>query len=432
MTQWDFTGQPPGPGSDQGSGYCDDFEDAAFSPISYERDPYQEAPPMEAPPWAPTPPRARPPWPDESWPPRVPRRHRPTKPRWLLPVALAAVVVAGAATAAVLLAAPSGHPSATGTHAAATGTHAAAPTANAPAAAAPASTQPLTLARARSVLAAYTSANNAANAKGSDTLLGSIETGSSYAIDAGIYRVQQAEKAAPYPAFAPRQAQFYIPGEPVAEYPHWFAVQVVNADLASPGKVTGTEYLVFTQAAPGAQWLNAVEPYVLAGAVTPRVALGADGLATSVDPQASSLAVMPAQIAALTAASLDGGQAGVSGASFPAGPGNLADRLDQAFWKQRLPTATVTDRHAATADYVFGLSTTNGGALVFYTDTAELTLVAPAGEALHLTIPGFYSPGQAVRTAGIGYLEQFAAYVPRRGGSGLRIVADYSGITARN
>jgi hypothetical protein len=92
----------------------------------------------------------------------------------------------------------------------------------------------------------------------------------------------------------------------------------------------------------------------------------------------------------------------------------------------------VTDRHAATADYVFGLSTTNGGALVFYTDTAELTLVPPDGEALHLTVPGFYSPGQTVRTAGIGYLEQFAAYVPQRGGSGLRIVADYSGITARN
>lgn len=426
MTQWDFTGQPPGPGSDQGSGYCDDFEGAAFSPISYERDPYQEAPPMEAPSWAPAPRRARLPWPDESWPPRVPRRRRrPTGPRWLLPVAFVAVIAAGAATAAVLLAAPSGHPSATGTHAAA-------PTASAPAAAAPASAQPLTLAQARSVLATYTSANNAANAKRSDTLLGSIETGSSYAIDAGIYRVQQAETAVPYPAFAPRQAQFYIPGEPVAEYPHWFAVQVVNADLASPGKVTGTEYLVFTQAAPGARWLNAVEPYVLAGAVTPRVALGADGLATSVDPQTSSLAVMPAQIAALTAASLDGGQAGASGASFPASLGNLADRLDQAFWKQRLPTATVTDRHAATADYVFGLSTTNGGALVFYTDSAELTLVPPDGEALHLTIPGFYSPGQAVRTAGIGYLEQFAAYVPQRGGSGPRIVADYSGITARN
>jgi hypothetical protein len=447
MTQWDFTGQPPGQepgfgeydeygefhefarpvrgGADQGSGYSDDFDGGEFSPISWERDPEAEAPP-----WAPAPRPSRPrrsPWPDESWPPRVPRGHRRRLggPRWLLPAALVAVILAGGGTAVALLAAPSGHPSASGTPAAT-------PTASAPAASAPAGSadpQPLTAAQAKNVLAAYTSANNVANAKRSDTLLGSVETGSSYAIDAGIYRVQQADKAAPYPAFAPQQAQFYIPGEPVAEYPHWFAVQVLNADLTSPGKVTGTEYLVFTQAAPGAPWLNTDEPYVLASVATPLVPLGADDLATSVDPQTTSLTVMPAQISALTAASLDGAQAG---AAFATSPGNLADRLDQAFWKQRLPTATVTDRHAATTDSVFALRTADGGALVFYTDSAELTMVPPGGEALHLTIPGFYSPGQALRTAGVGYLEQFAAYVPPVRGAGLRIVADYSGMTAKN
>jgi hypothetical protein len=448
MTQWDFTDPPsgsspgfgeydeygefhayeqPGGGGDQASGYSDDFDGGAFSPISWERDPYPpreplpaEAPVMEAPPWAPaSPPPRRPPWPDESWPPRLPRRRRRVPgPRWLLPAALVAVIVAGSGTAAMLLSGPSGRPSAGGR---ATGTRPASP----PGAQPPASPQPLTLAQAKSVLAAYTSANNTANAKRSDTLLAAIETGSSYAIDAGIYRVQGAEKAATYPAFGPRQAVFYIPGEPTAEYPHWFAVQVANANLASPGKVTGTEYLVFTQAAPGAPWLNTVEPYVLAGAATPPVALDG-GLATSVDPQTTTLAVMPAQIGALTATALDGGQAGLSS------PANLADRLDQQFWKQRLPTTTVTDRHAPTADYVFALRTTDGGALVFYTDAAELTLAPPAGEALHLTIPGFYSSGQALKTAGIGYLEQFATYVPPRGGSGLRVVADYSGITAKN
>jgi hypothetical protein len=476
MTQWDFTGPPSGQGpgfgeydeygefhayerpsggsGDQGSGYSDDFEGGAFSPISWERDPYEDAPPMEplpreaapgqAPPWAPTAPRApAPPWgpaappprptrlprPDESWPPRSPRRRRRRGgPRWLLPAALAVVIAAGGGTAAMLLGGPAGRPAAGGQ---ATGTRAATPPATQPAAA----PQPLTLAQARSVLAAYTSTNNTANAKRSDPLLAAIEGGSSYAIDAGIYRVQQAEKAAAYPAFGPRQAVFYIPGEPAAEYPHWFAVQVDNADLASPGKVTGTEYLVFTQAAPGAPWLNTVEPYVLAGAAIPRVALGAGGLATSVGPQTTTLAVMPAQIGSLTAAALDGAQAGPLGTQSAlslASPGNLADRLDQRFWKQRLPTATVTDRHAPTAADVFGLRTTDGGALLFYTVAAELTLVPPAGEDLHLTIPGFYSPGQALRTAGIGYLEQFAAYVPARAGSGLRVVADYSGITAKN
>jgi hypothetical protein len=51
---------------------------------------------------------------------------------------------------------------------------------------------------------------------------------------------------------------------------------------------------------------------------------------------------------------------------------------------------------------------------------------------MHLTIPGFYSPSQALSQAGIGYLEQFATYDPPAGSSGPRVVADYSGITSAN
>ena len=80
---------------------------------------------------------------------------------------------------------------------------------------------------------------------------------------------------------------------------------------------------------------------------------------------------------------------------------------------------------------MYGLRTTDGGALLFYADAAEfLTLTAPAGEAMHLTVPGFYSPGQALTRAGIGYQEQFATYDPPSGEPGLRVVADYSGITS--
>src|SRR6185437_14521852 len=139
----------------------------------------------------------------------------------------------------------------------------------------------------------------------------------------------------------------------------------------------------------------------------------------------TSLAIPPASIAQLTAASLDGAKGG------PANPGNLADSLDTQFWHKRLPAARVIDRHRPGPGQVFGLQTTDGGALLFYTDAAELRLIPPAGEALHLTIPGFFSPGQARHAAVIGYMEQFATYVPPRGGAGLRVVADYSGITAR-
>jgi hypothetical protein len=282
------------------------------------------------------------------------------------------------------------------------------------------------MAQARQILASYTSTNNSANNQMSNALLGTIETGSSYAIDAGIYRVKRAEKAAPYPAFGPRQSLFYIPRLAPAQYPHWFVVQVVNASLASPGKSVGTEYLLFTQAAPGAPWRNAVEPYAVSGAVLPQVAIGADNLAIPVNPDTTSLAISPGAVAQLTAAALDGGKQGM------ATPGNLADRLDQGFWHAKLPTAKVLDRHMISDGQVFGLQTSDGGALLFYTDAALLTLVPPAGEAIHLTIPGFYSPGQNLRMAAMGYLDQFATYVPPRGGTSLRVVADYSGMTARH
>jgi hypothetical protein len=463
MSQWDFNGPPAGGheydeyGEYRGyrdGGTSDEFDGGAFSPISYERDPYPPGPgagagtdrwagewPYDEPGQhtAPLPTAPRPSsqagelWRDESWPPRLPPR--PSRPRWLIPGAVVAVAAAAVGATIVALSGgghPASQPPGTGTAA----PRVTAQPSTAGAGAGAGARQPLTLAQARQVLAGYTAANNRANARMSDSLLATIETSSSYAIDSGIYRVQQAERSTPYPAFGPKRAAFYIPRQSPAAYPHWFVVQVVNASLASPGKSTGTEYLVFTQAAPGAPWLNTVEPYVVGGA-TPGIATSADGLAIPVSATGTALAVQPASIAAVTAAALDGGQGGAPAAPAApvalASPANLADRLDEAFWRKQIPAAAVTDRHApAPGTPVFGLATTDGGALLFYTDAAELTLSPPAGEALHLTIPGFYSPGQSLSTAGIGYLEQFATYVPPRGGSGLRVVADYSGITSRN
>lgn len=453
MSQWDFSGPPPSQPSggheydEYGEyrgfreyGTSDEFDGGDFSPISYERDPFPpvdggdggqvaawagqwpyDEPAQYTAPLQTTPGYA--PLPDESWPPRVPQR--PGRPRWLLPGLVVALAAAAAGASFVLFSShPVSHVTAPPVTAPAVSTSPAAPSAS-PGTAPP---QAVTMSQARQVLAAYSAANNKANTSMSYTMLSGIETGSSYAIDAGIYRVQRAEQASPYPAFGPRQAVYYIPRQSPAAYPHWFAVQVVNASLADPAKPTGTEYLLFTQATAGAPWLNTVEPYVLSGAGTPRIATGADGLAIPVSPATTSLAVSPAQIAALTATALDDGGEGAL-----TDPSNLADRLDQAFWRQKIPAATVTDRHApAPGTPVFGLATAGGGALLFYTDGAELTLTPPAGEALHLTIPGFYSAGQSLSTAGVGYLEQFATYVPPRGGSGLRVVADYSGITARN
>jgi hypothetical protein len=286
--------------------------------------------------------------------------------------------------------------------------------------------------QAKGVLAAYTTANNSANAQRSATMLASIESGSSYAIDAGLYQEQLAAGSAPYPAFVPVQATYFIPRAEPAGGPRWFVVQVANAFTANQKKVTSQEYLLFTQSAAGGAWQDTIEPYLLAGQGAPQIQVGADGLATGVSPDSAAVAVAPSQLPAATATSLEGtgtGQATVTA------PGNLADQADQKLWQGKVPGGTVTDAHTAAAGadgQEFALLTTDGGALVFYTDAAHLTITPPAGSVLHLTVPGFYSPSQALTQAGITYLEQFAAYDPPAGAGSPRVVADYSGITGKN
>ncbi len=150
---------------------------------------------------------------------------------------------------------------------------------------------PVTLAEAKGVLAGYTTANNNANAQRSDTQLAAAETGSSFAIDAGLYVTQAAAGTAPYPAFGPVQATYYIPGNEPAGGPRWFVVQVANAFNSAPGKVTSNEYLLFTQSAAGGTWQDTIEPYLLSGAGNPQIETGTDGLATAVSPDTATLKV---------------------------------------------------------------------------------------------------------------------------------------------
>ena len=291
---------------------------------------------------------------------------------------------------------------------------------------------PLTLPQAQAVLSRYTTTNNSANAQRSDTLLAGVESGSSYAIDAGLYQGQLAD-GTHYPAFGPVQATYYIPrDEPAGSGPRWFVVQVANAFQSSPAMVASDEYLLFTQSVPGGAWQDTTEPYLLASATAPQVAVGSDGLATAVSPSSAAVAVAPGQLPAATASSLD---AAVAGQPAVAVPGNLADQSDQKLWQAKVPGGTVTDARAPAAGadgQEFALRTADGGALVFYTDAARLTITPPAGSTLHLTVPGLYTPDQALTQASISYLEQFAAYDPPAGGGTPRVVADYSGITGKN
>ena len=415
-------------------------------------------PPPQSLPWPP-PPSAPPPWPPA--PPPADRfegdryaggRHtaagylneplwnpdqRPSGRRWLVPAVVAGLAAVIGATLVLLNGAHSGRASTVGavqpmTSATAATSRPATSRTTAPRKMAVVAAPPLTLAAAKDALAEYTAVNNGANAERSDSELALVETGASYAIDASTYALQRAAGRPPYPAFAPVTATYYIPRSEPADGPRWFVVRVANAFAANPKNVTSTEYLLFTQSAPGGPWRNAVEPYLLPGANAAQIAIGANGLATAVSVTSASLAAAPGQLARLTAASLDGAGGGVfvTGAS----PG-LADRSDRKFWQAKLPTATVADTDAAAAGaggQTFALLTSNGGALVFYTDSAELTITPSPGSKLHLNVPGLYSAAQALTSARLAYLDQFAAYDPPATAGAPTVIGAYSGITGKN
>ena len=224
------------------------------------------------------------------------------------------------------------------------------------------------------------------------------------------------------------QATYYIPRDEPAGRPRWFVVQVANAFTANPEKVTTHEYLLFTQSAAGGGWQDVIEPYLLAAAGAPQVAVGADGLASAVTPRSAGH-VAPGQLPAVTAASLDG-----NGRGAVADPGNLADRGDQRNWAASVQGGLVVDAHAAAAGasgQEFALRTTDGGALVFYTDAAQVTVAAPPGSVVRLGIPGFLAAGQGSPRATVSYLEQFAAYDPPAGGGTPGSSATSPGLPAR-
>jgi hypothetical protein len=293
----------------------------------------------------------------------------------------------------------------------------------APAAPEPAS---LTKAAAERILASYWQVNNTANESRSDTLLKTIEAGSSYSMDAGTYQMDRVTDPSnrQYTAFTAENATYYIPRQPAGVYPRWFVVRVTYANLAAPQHATGAGYVLFTQTAKNAPWKNVLEPSLLAGTGPgPFIETDAHGYAIAASaPDESGLRVTSTQEA--TAESLDGSSTTVKN------PGNLADLRDEAYFAGKLPAgSTDTDKHSASGR-IFALKTVGGGVLVFYALAAQLTLAPPPGQTFQLGIPGYYSSSHTLTSATIGYTEQFATYI-RAGQASPQVLANASGITGR-
>ena len=372
------------------------------------------------------------PWGTEPAPPSGTPGHRSTQRARLGPLAIAALTVISICAVAVIAIphalairlAPADDPGATASqHAPSVRSPSSSPAAEPPA---------ITRTGAERVLADYWRVNNTANQSRSDTLLATIEAGSSYAIDAGTYQMSRVTDPADsqYAPFTAEDAVYYIPRQPADAYPRWFAARVTYATLASPQHATGAGYVLFIQDAKDAAWKNVLEPYLLAAAgPAPFIETDAQGYAMQAPlTPAARLSAAPAQVPELTAESLDGATPAV----VVRNPGNLADLRDQAYFQSRLPAGSAdTDRHY-TGGLVFALKTVGGGALVFCHLTARLSLTPPPGQTINLGIPGYYSASQALTSAAVEYADQFAVYLPAgSAGTAPAVIADASGITGR-
>jgi hypothetical protein len=383
----------------------------------------------------------RPPW-DDPYPtapptPESPRRGRRPAVRPLTVAALTLAVVAAGAGGALLRGKTASAPAASPAAAASAGLSPAAGGAGGTASPQQLAEPPaISKADAMNVVANYSQVNNKANAACSDSLLATIESGSSYTMDAGAYRFELGQSSqAAYVPFQLTGVTYYIPLLPQGSYPRWFAVKGTYTTTAD-GKNLSNAYLVFAQESVGASWKDIVEPDILPGQTLPQIAVDSRGYAQSVAPDASGLNVAPDKIGLVTAEWLDQVASNKSDSVIKDESGNLTDLQDEVFWRsgQGGTPMDATDVHSAPAGQVFALKTTSGGALVFYTTAAQLTLSPPDGATIGaITIPGYYSPSSSagLTEATVGYVEQFATYIQPAGSNARDVVADISSIASR-
>jgi hypothetical protein len=311
----------------------------------------------------------------------------------------------------------------------------------------------ITKQQAQQALSQYTATNNRSNQARDASLLATYEGGSSYQIDRGQYRWTKVTDPAnhAYTQISYLNPVFYIPQQ--LHYPAWFAARVYSQDAKKPqsGPAAQYQYLVFTRSSASAKWMAVLEPGVVSGSGSPpQVATDANGYAQTVTAaDAQRLAAAPAKLPAMDVSYLNYGtyqqmtkqlqqarglkpKAQAKPVTFANGQANLVDLHDESFWSKSMPQGSSQSvLHATTSDPVYALRTTDGGALVFYDLTADLTLGAPYGGMMGMItirVPGFLNGKEKPQASfSIHYGEQFAVYEPPGRPASPRVVADNSG-----
>jgi hypothetical protein len=303
----------------------------------------------------------------------------------------------------------------------------------------------VTKAQVQRVLSQFTAVNNRSNKLRQDGLLATYEGGSSYEIDAGLYRWTLSNDPSNkyYQTVSYTDPQFFIPRQ--SGYPAWFAVRATEVNTSTQTKQADA-YLVFTKASASAKWLQVREPnaFGLPAQAQPQVTTAA-GYATQVSPSdASGLTLSPDQIPAQDVTFLDVGNIPTKPArpglptpkrpkviNFANGKDSLTDLSDTTFWSKRMPQgSSVIDSHQTTKDQVYALRTSGGGVLAFYDLTASLTLGAPFAQPFSITIPGFFDGKKQSTSFQLNYVDQFVVYEPAGAGAAPQVLGTQTALVS--
>jgi hypothetical protein len=261
----------------------------------------------------------------------------------------------------------------------------------------------LTETQARAVLTRYARVNNQANAKVSDALLRSNETGPMLEVDLVSNKRIRAKQEKKFESFTYRDPQFFIPRN---VSPAWFGV-LARSSLGDK------EFIVFVDTGGGA-YKATVGPWIAKGQKFPAIARNADGSAVAVTT-GPAVGIGTTYAAYLTAAA--------AGKRVPGGisPGPLTSQLGKSWAKS--VTRTISDHMwlggtnwKARPQPVYALKTADGGALVVNTATQSESYAA-IGPNVWLE-PDSYSglgPKRYYHKFTGTQLWEFATYAPPQG-----------------
>lgn len=280
----------------------------------------------------------------------------------------------------------------------------------------PPAVTPVTEAQAKAIFANYQKVNNQANARVSDALLRSNETGPMLEVDlAGNKRIR-AKQEKKIPAFFYRDAQFFIPH---TTGPAWFAVTAKSTDGGE------TEMLVFLDTGGGSYKATA-GPWLAKGQKFPAIARNADGSATAVTTGAA-LGVGTKISDYLSVAAL--GKRPAAGFA----PGPLTSQLGKS-WAKSVNRTNGGHRWSGGTSWkarpqpVYALKTADGGALVISVSVQSETYTAIRPDVWFRPDQVFFGLGPKryyTRFSG-DRLWEFATHVPPTGPAAVLASATHS------